>query len=230
MVGVLGNISSWASVVVASLALYFAYRSSVASRKSADAAHEQIRHRDEKESREQASQVAAWIVARLQGVHPKIYLRYVNTSGLPARPMLVRAAVDPSLKFVVPTVEPTQEVLTVEFTSLTSWAYTEGVRKRLEDHHEESENVAIASEALSPRYTNMASLEVERGGVTVEFRDTQGTTWRRTPDGLLSVFDGTFDPLDFKPQLTAEKPTKTYGTLEIGYGSHGEPWTEKPEE
>ena len=188
----LGNLPSWVSAIAASCALIFtswtAYnsqRSAKASEMQAQIATEQQRQRDEKEDREQASKVAAWLFLEQHGNGPPVFhVRYVNTGPLPAYRLLVTPVRRPSFKLLIPVVEPTWGVRSVRLENLTVEVQELG-RK-------------MARESDGPRWvrwilwwtgspdSNMRGMDIESSGVTMQFRDASGIVWRRAPSGQLS--------------------------------------------
>lgn len=175
------------------LSSIFAYRSSVASRSSADAAHEQIKRQEEREIKEHASKFSAWLIieTNINGC-TFAKLRYVNTSDFPVYAVRI-ASVAPETDrlFHIPLVEPTSHIKSVYLDGLSDWlaGQIEDINKR----NQEEDNVKPAT--LSGDMYKLAAHfrlnpetfknTVEKSGMLVQFRDHSGRTWARDPSGHL---------------------------------------------
>ncbi len=216
----LGNLPSWVSAIAASCALIFtswtafnSQRSARASEKQARVALDQQHQRNEKDWQEQASKVAAWIGASEKGGGQSIiYVRWVNSSEVPAYTMEITPVSHPRYRYLVPVVEPTSQVRSVKFEALT---------ERIQSEALEASNAAAQTRLSSTLdrlvgvHSTKKILEVQQAGATVRFRDTNNAVWCRLPDGKLKRETEQFDPFSFEISDPGDTIDHSSGVIEV---------------
>ena len=160
-----GNVPSWLTAFIATLALATAVW-------AARAAWKQVEHLNEAKVQEQASKVAAWLtVSPNEDGEPEVFVRYTNASSLPVYELeIIHASLRRgALLFLA---EPTNDgIATVLFPRLTKIAQDE-YRKWLEEY------------GPTVGYQN-ATETIKESRVLVRFTDTRNIAWQRELNGVL---------------------------------------------
>lgn len=118
----------------------------------------------------------------------------------------------PSYRYLVPVIEPTSQVRSVKFETLTERIQSEALEA---SNAVAQTRLSSALERLVGVHSAKKSLEVQQAGVTVRFRDTNNTVWCRHPNGKLECQHEQFDPFSFEitsPGDTIEQPN---GVIEV---------------
>lgn len=129
--------------------------------------------------------------------------------------MEITPEINREFRYLIPVVEPTADVKTVEFTTLTEWLQAEG-RQEARANHQGKQWFATSLEALVGTCSTIKTMELEQAGIIVRFRDANNTVWRRDPSGVLEVELGDFDPFSFRAEWQGTTVEKRDGTIEIG--------------
>lgn len=152
-------------------------------------AHEQ-RRAAERDEREQAAKVAAWLVAKEERGFAAVFLRYMNSSGLPVHNLTV-APVNQhgkrKCKAVISLVEPFDGIRTVRLGDFSRVVH-DNVKELREDRidYERRDQSEDQSPLLPPPSTDDYLGTIAQSGVLLQFRDTHGVTWLRLPNGKLT--------------------------------------------
>lgn len=180
-----GNVPSWLSPLIAAIALIFTARSARYSRKSAAAAQGQIIHRNRKEWKEQASNVAGWISVNIDAEtkKPLVYLHYVNANAVPAYNFVATLESCYTRRLKMGILAPTEGVRTVQFPAASDW-----IRQAIEAKMSTFQQLPFGGSSYEESTwieTHSRAYTVQQSGVSVQFQDSYGVIWRRDADGVL---------------------------------------------
>ncbi|MEV4734409.1 hypothetical protein [Saccharopolyspora sp. NPDC049426] len=225
-----GTLSSWVSALTALMALALTFltvfiatrqykvmrRQYEIARGQYEVALNQIQHRDEKDDKEEAAKVAAWLNVHVQDGFPKVFLHYVNDNNVPVFNFVASLALRRTRAIKIPVVEPTgDDVKVIPFDAASEWARNY-IEAELTTALKPTETTMPLPpvEAEQEKESRTLSHQLQSTGVFIQFQDTRNAIWRRDPRGFLDYADINTDPIWRKIFLWEDKMYRSTPHLE----------------